>query len=917
MLIVMAAVVAAVASTPEIALGDLKAVAPGVRIHHSQDGRVDRLFGDVLATGRTQAESTSRFVNAHADVWGVEPSSLDSEPVHTPMMHDPQTGQPRFTRYLYTQHIDGIPVFDSSLRLLVRNTPSHEVVLAAADLRPLQGWTPPTSPSRATTDAIARAAASMLLGSRARVTAAPRLVVFAGSGTSTMSPHLAVEVTVARGINGDADYAQHLLILDATSGGVLHDEDRIVHCGSSLSSIAAVAQGDISGIVEARVNDGWSAWECDDTVTEPLAHAYVTVGSDVVVTDAEGMFTSTATGPTTVISPLRGPWFSVNNDAGTDANIEADAENGDFVQILHNKDQTELIMAQAVAFRDSNDVRDYTLMVNPSFPTIGSQAEFPVNVNLDSTCNAYYDYSSINFYQSGGSCNNTAFGHVVYHEYGHHLVAVAGSGQGAYGEGMADCIGLIMTGDPVMAPGFYAGNCVSGIRNADNSCQYSETACSSCGSEIHACGQLISGCVWDTWEALRVSSPLEADQVIRNLTINSILLHTGTSIDEAIAIDFVTLDDDDGDIANGSPHYNAIKAGFTAHGIGVPPIAWLDVSFPDGIPSRVAPDGSTDMAVHIDNLLGEYQPGTAKLMVRIDGLITTYPLEDLGEGDFVAHFPPTECGGDVEFFLWIKTMDNESVFVPPAAPDEFYVALSAWSDPEVTWYDDSSTDTGWSVSGDATDGQWERDIPYGGNNRPQTDCGDTESWCWLTDNASGQSDVDGGQTILTSARIDATGASHVGFCFWYRNQRNNGSGQDDTLDVQISDDDGATWMTAREVGPTGPDTDGVWITEQHSLLDIGGFTPNDAFRIRFIAQDLGQESRVEAAVDNIEILSVDCSEQPCPGDLDGDGQIGTNEILAVLDAWGQCDECPADITGDGVVNVNDLLYMVGAFGPCP
>ena len=95
MLIVMAAVVAAVASTPEIALGDLKAVAPGVRIHHSQDGRVDRLFGDVLATGRTQAESTSRFVNAHADVWGVEPSSLDSEPVHTPMMHDPQTGQDR------------------------------------------------------------------------------------------------------------------------------------------------------------------------------------------------------------------------------------------------------------------------------------------------------------------------------------------------------------------------------------------------------------------------------------------------------------------------------------------------------------------------------------------------------------------------------------------------------------------------------------------------------------------------------------------------------------------------------------------------------------------------------------------------------------------------------------------------------
>jgi hypothetical protein len=741
--------------------------------------------------------------------------------------------------------------------------------------------------------------------------------VFAGVGPDASKPRLGIELTAVRGVNGDADYARRLLIIDAESGAVLHEEDRIVHCGPSSSSIVALAQADITGTVESRLNDGWSAWECDAIVTEPLAHAYVSVNGDVVVTDSDGYFTSTASGPATVVSDLRGPWFAVNNDAGTDASVEAAAEDGDFVQVLHNKDQTELIMAQAVAFRDSNEVRDFILAINPSFPTIGSQAEFPVNVNLADTCNAYYDYSSINFYQSGGGCNNTAFGHVVYHEYGHHLIAVAGSGQGEYGEGMSDCIGLIMTGDTVMAPGFYAGNCVSGIRNADNNCQYSATGCSSCGGAIHSCGQLISGCVWDTWEALRVSVPFEADQIIQDLTVNSILLHTGTAIDEAIAIDFVTLDDDDGDISNGSPHYDSIAVGFGAHGIDVPPIAWLDVSFPDGIPSRITPDGTTTLPIRIDSLLGDYQSGTATLMVKVGNITTPYVVAELGGTDYQATFPAVDCGLDVTWYLWLKTTDNANVFMPPSAPDDVYATLSAWSDPVTIWYDDSSTDTGWTVSGDATDGQWERGIPYGGNARPQTDCDGDDGWCWLTDNVSGQSDVDDGQTLLTSERLDATDASRLRYCFWYRNIRNNGTGQDDSLDVQVSDDDGVSWVTIYQVGPTGPETVGAWFTVGQSLLDISGFVPNDTFRIRFIAQDLGDSSRVEAAVDNIELLSVDCAEQPCPGDLDGDGTVGTNEILAVLDAWGDCEGCPADLTGDGVVNVDDVLFVVSAFGPCP
>jgi hypothetical protein len=59
----------------------------------------------------------------------------------------------------------------------------------------------------------------------------------------------------------------------------------------------------------------------------------------------------------------------------------------------------------------------------------------------------------------------------------------------------------------------------------------------------------------------------------------------------------------------------------------------------------------------------------------------------------------------------------------------------------------------------------------------------------------------------------------------------------------------------------------------------------------------------------------------CPADIDGDGQVGVTDFLALLAAFGPCpappDPCPADIDGDGQVGVTDFLALLAAFGPCP
>jgi subtilisin family serine protease len=55
----------------------------------------------------------------------------------------------------------------------------------------------------------------------------------------------------------------------------------------------------------------------------------------------------------------------------------------------------------------------------------------------------------------------------------------------------------------------------------------------------------------------------------------------------------------------------------------------------------------------------------------------------------------------------------------------------------------------------------------------------------------------------------------------------------------------------------------------------------------------------------------------CAADINGDGMVGTDDILAVLSQWGQCSgQCDADIDGDGLVGVNDILLIIASFGPC-
>jgi hypothetical protein len=58
----------------------------------------------------------------------------------------------------------------------------------------------------------------------------------------------------------------------------------------------------------------------------------------------------------------------------------------------------------------------------------------------------------------------------------------------------------------------------------------------------------------------------------------------------------------------------------------------------------------------------------------------------------------------------------------------------------------------------------------------------------------------------------------------------------------------------------------------------------------------------------------------CPGDVNIDTVVDVDDLLGVINAWGECPECggecPADLDKTCVVDVDDLLGVINAWGNC-
>jgi hypothetical protein len=258
------------------------------------------------------------------------------------------------------------------------------------------------------------------------------------------------------------------------------------------------------------------------------------------------------------------------------------------------------------------------------------------------------------------------------------------------------------------------------------------------------------------------------------------------------------------------------------------------------------------------------------------------------------------------------------VVVPFHAPRQRYKAVAAVGR-NATFVDDFEQNRGWTVTteGELTNGGWERGTPNAGGflGDPPFD-GDGSGSCFVTGNRLGDSDVDGGTAILTSPLMDATeGDAHLSYRRWFANNRTGTPGED-VLTVSISNDGGATRVALETVGPDGEEVSGGWIRQSFRVADY--LAPTTAMRLRFTVADEGDDSLVEAAIDDVSMNRTTAGFwcQPCALDFDGNRLIGPGDVRHIAEAWSGGDP-RADLDGNGRVDLGDLLFVVGAYGPCP
>jgi hypothetical protein len=251
-------------------------------------------------------------------------------------------------------------------------------------------------------------------------------------------------------------------------------------------------------------------------------------------------------------------------------------------------------------------------------------------------------------------------------------------------------------------------------------------------------------------------------------------------------------------------------------------------------------------------------PGAVTLSYRYNGgPLTTVPMTPTANpNEYTANIPPSFTGSVIDYRITAESTLDEQVN-SPGVPGTFHTFQV------VTVFEPFETAGTWTVGdvGDnATTGIWERVNPVGTIAQPEDDFTSAPgSVCYITQNgpvggADGAFDVDGGKTTLMSPVFtfplttdDYFVTAVVRYRRWYSNHL-GATPNTDTWRVDISNDGGTNWSNLESV-TTG---NNAWVLVTDDLL--ARFGTLNQIRLRFVAEDAGAGSLVEAGVDDFEIL---------------------------------------------------------------
>jgi choice-of-anchor B domain-containing protein len=350
----------------------------------------------------------------------------------------------------------------------------------------------------------------------------------------------------------------------------------------------------------------------------------------------------------------------------------------------------------------------------------------------------------------------------------------------------------------------------------------------------------------------------------------------------------------------------------------------VSISLVGAEPDIFDPTGDTVTVNLTEQTAGDLVAGSERIHYDTGSGWTSAALSNVGGGNYEGAIPAGDCGSPISYYFTAQSTNGVTWTYPEGGPNVFFNSAYALSRTVTFLENAESNNHGWSLSkgsDDATDGKWEHGNPIGTIAQPDDDVTVTGKRCFYTKNASplfepGVGDVDGGKTTLTSAPIDVTGMTDpwISYWRWYSNGKGNAP-HEDVFVVDVSGQGGqvGTWVEVESVGPTGPETKGGWIRHQFRVANY--VTPSTNLKIRFVASDYNSDSLVEAAIDELEVVEMDCGViAPTNYCTAGVSASGCQATLSASGTPSASAPSGFDLTAAGVEGAKDGLYFFGTSG---
>ena len=652
-------------------------------------------------------------------------------------------------------------------------------------------------------------------------------------------------------------------------GYLLHPAWHFKVKGSIKGSVPLILTGYVDGVTGELLYRTNEVKETDFDVTikgmvykdgtnhpatlEALPDLNIVNGLTTLTTDTAGVLnTPLWLLPVTATIPLAGKWATVIDSTtglipGFDDTVILPGTTYIYPTIAPSSDR------HVNAYYHVNRIHNFMKGYFPSFTDL--DFSLPTNVDITSgTCNAFYDGASINFYAADAQCNSFAeIGDIIYHEYGHgisdHFYITHSPTtimNGALNEANSDIWALSITRAPVLGYNPFVG--FGGfIRRYDMTPQvYPLDVATGFFADPHATGQIIAGCWWDV--GVNTGSVPTMTQLFTDVYYDVPDGPDGTEgvVYQDILIDALMADDNDGNLSNGTPHYNQIVGAFARHGIYLEGDATLShseiLNRTAGTPIPVTASLSMSTPGYLHDLTLSYR-------LNSTGAWTSIAMTASG-ANYAATIPSQPQGTTVEYFFTMHdslgiangyfplTCNPTMMAEQTTIPYQFGVGVVRHIN-----NDFETTPTGWGVGGNpgdnATSGLWQWGAPVSNmflTAYPLNDHTTGMGKCLVTGTGAGGwlgSPVANGATTAVSPSFDISGFSTpiVEYYRWYSNEQGGNNAKNDPWIVQIKNSTGGTWQTVERTYQA----DVQW---RHRIFPVNAYvTGTSHIQIRFVASD--------------------------------------------------------------------------------